>query len=87
MQLAQEILEIQRNKKKKKEKRELTKQLETLKEDETTLSDDATVFWDGVYYHKSAGCININTDALLREITLKTAEDNGYDICPNCWKN
>lgn len=56
-------------------------------QEETTLSDDATVFWDGVYYHKSAGCININTDALLREITLKTAEDNGYDICPNCWKN
>lgn len=56
-------------------------------QEETTLSDDATVFWDGVYYHKSAGCININTDALLREITLKKAEDNGYGICPNCWKN
>ena len=56
-------------------------------QEETTLSDDATVFWDGTYYHQSAGCVNINTDALLREITLKTAETNGYDICPNCWKN
>ena len=46
-------------------------------QEETTLSDDTTVFWDGIYYHKSAGCININTDALLREITLKTAEDRG----------
>lgn len=57
------------------------------KPEETTLNADMTVFFDGTYYHRSAGCSYINTADLLREIPLQTAEDNDYQECPYCWAN
>lgn len=57
------------------------------KPEETTLDAGMTVFFDGTYYHKSAGCYYIDTTDLLREISLQVAEDNNYRECPYCWDN